>query len=178
MRGEPRLRALLFMPVAHGRTRDECLRKVIGVSQRSVQLVIGRLLTDADFRRRVQQRGSAYLIRLRTQGVDLSRAEVATLIERDPRVWTNLAKRLDRRSQNGGPTAEREDPEARPLLTKRQQQVLKGVCDGLSNKDIAAQLGVSEGGVKATVQQLFDKASVRRRAQLVRIALEESFGAQ
>ena len=99
-----------------------------------------------------------------------------TLIERDPGVWSTLAKRIDLRSQNGGPTAEREDPEARPLLTKRQQQVLDGVSDGLRNKDIAAQLGVSEGAVKATVQQLFHKVSVRRRAQLVRIALEGSFG--
>ncbi len=83
------------------------------MSQRSVQLVIGRLLTDGDFRRRVAQGGSAYLVRLRTHGVDLSRAEVATLIERDPRVWSNLAKWLDFRSQNGGPTAEREDPTPR-----------------------------------------------------------------
>jgi hypothetical protein len=77
----------------HGPPRDEFLRRAIGVSQRSVQLVIGRLLTDADFRRRVQQDGSAYLIRLRTHGVDLSRAEVAALLEQDPRVWSTLEER-------------------------------------------------------------------------------------
>jgi DNA-binding NarL/FixJ family response regulator len=124
----------------------------------------------------VEQGGSAYLVRLRRQGVDLSRAEVAALIEKDPRVWSNLAKRIDLRSPNGGPSAEREDPDAPPLLTKRQEQVLEGVCHGLRNQDIATRLCVSEGAVKATVQQLFRKASVRRRAQLVRIALEDSFG--
>jgi DNA-binding NarL/FixJ family response regulator len=148
---------------------------VIGVSQRSVQLVIGRLLTDAEFRRRVQQGGSAYLIRLRTHGVDLSRAEVATLIEVNPRVWANLAKRLDLHWPHGGPTPEGDDREA--LLTLREEQVLKGVCEGLSNQDIAMRLGVSEAAIKGTVQQLFHKASVRRRGQLVRIAFEESFGA-
>ena len=51
-----------------------------------VLLVIGRLLTDADFRRRVEQDGSAYLVGLRTHGVDLSREEVAALIARDPRL--------------------------------------------------------------------------------------------
>jgi DNA-binding NarL/FixJ family response regulator len=149
---------------------------VIGVSQRSVQLVIGRLLTDADFRRGVKEGGSAYLARLRTQGVALSREEVAALIEKDPRVWANLAKRIDLRSPNAGAAAGREDPQARPLLTQRQQQVLEGVSEGLRNQDIATRLGVSEGAVKATLQQLFRKMSVRRRAQLVRIALEESFG--
>ena len=100
---------------------------------------------------------------------------MAALIEQDPRVWSTLAKRIDLRSKNGSQTAEREDPEARSLLTKRQQQVLEGVCDGLTNQDIATRLGVSEGSVKATLQQLFRKMFVRRRAQLVRIALEESF---
>ena len=90
---------------------------MIGVSQRSVQLVIGRLLTDADFRRGVNEGGSAYLARLRTQGVALSREEVAALIEKDPRVWANLAKRIDLRSPNAGAAAGREDPQARPLLT-------------------------------------------------------------
>jgi DNA-binding NarL/FixJ family response regulator len=145
------------------------------VSQRSMQLVIGRLLTDANFRRGVEQGGSTYLVRLRTQGVALSREEMAILIERDPRVWSNLAKQIDLRSRNGSPAAGRGDPETRPRLTQRQLQVLEGVSEGLRNQDIANRLGVSEGAVKATLQQLFRKMSVRRRAQLVRIALEESF---
>lgn len=56
--------------------------------------------------------------------------------------------------------------------TERERQVLSRVLDGLSNKEIAAQLGVSEGSVKSTLQQLFSKTGVRSRSQLVRIALE------
>jgi DNA-binding NarL/FixJ family response regulator len=48
--------------------------------------------------------------------------------------------------------------------------------EGLTNKEIASQIGVSEGAVKATLQQLFQKTNVRTRSQLVRIALEGSFG--
>jgi len=59
-------------------------------------------------------------------------------------------------------------------LTKREQQVLRGVFEGLSNKEIAAQLTVTESAVKATMQQLFQKTRVRTRSQLVRIALETS----
>jgi DNA-binding NarL/FixJ family response regulator len=60
----------------------------------------------------------------------------------------------------------------RKQLTEREQTVLRGVVDGLTNKDIADQLGVSEGSIKATLQQLFDKTQVRTRAQLVRVAME------
>lgn len=62
----------------------------------------------------------------------------------------------------------------REILTAREQQVLRGIFEGLTNKEIAAQLGVSEGAVKATLQQLFQKTRVRTRSQLVRIALEGS----
>jgi DNA-binding NarL/FixJ family response regulator len=57
-------------------------------------------------------------------------------------------------------------------LTDRERTVLNGVVDGLSNRKIGDQLGVSESSIKATLQQLFTKAGVRSRSQLVRIALE------
>jgi DNA-binding NarL/FixJ family response regulator len=67
-----------------------------------------------------------------------------------------------------------EEQHIRKLLTEREQQVLQGLFEGLTNKEIAAQLGVSESAIKATLQQLFQKTRVRTRSQLVRIALEAS----
>ena len=61
---------------------------------------------------------------------------------------------------------------ARPL-TSRQSQVLRGILNGLANKEIAWKLRVSETSVKATIQELFQKAGVRTRSQLVRIAIEQ-----
>jgi DNA-binding NarL/FixJ family response regulator len=55
----------------------------------------------------------------------------------------------------------------------REREVLRGVFDGLANKEIATRLGVSESGIKAVLQQLFQKTGVRTRSQLVRIVLEE-----
>jgi two-component system nitrate/nitrite response regulator NarL len=57
-------------------------------------------------------------------------------------------------------------------LTQREQAVLKGIVDGLSNRKIGIQMGVSESTIKGTLQQLFTKARVRTRSQLVRMALE------
>jgi DNA-binding NarL/FixJ family response regulator len=75
-------------------------------------------------------------------------------------------------SEGREPLHERGD---RSQWTERESQVLQGVFEGLANKEIGARLGVSEGAVKATLQQLFQKTGVRTRSQLVRIALEGSF---
>jgi len=57
-------------------------------------------------------------------------------------------------------------------FTERERQVLSFVFEGLANKEIATRIGVSEGSVKSTLQQLFSKTGVRTRSQLVRIVLE------
>jgi two-component system, NarL family, nitrate/nitrite response regulator NarL len=82
----------------------------------------------------------------------------------DQRVIKSMAEGLHQREETG----------VRRLLTEREQEVLRGIFEGLSNKEIAVQIGVSEGAVKATLQQLFQKTRVRTRSQLVRIALETS----
>jgi two-component system nitrate/nitrite response regulator NarL len=58
-------------------------------------------------------------------------------------------------------------------LTDRDKQVIRGVLEGLSNKEIAANLALSETAVKASLQQIFAKTGVRTRSQLVRVALEQ-----
>jgi DNA-binding NarL/FixJ family response regulator len=72
---------------------------------------------------------------------------------------------------------QRDDHSLRHLLTARERHVLQALFEGLTNKEIAAQLNVSESAVKATLQQLFQKTRVRTRSQLVRIALESSLSA-
>ena len=59
-------------------------------------------------------------------------------------------------------------------LTPREKQVLRGVLEGLTNREIAQQVGASLSSVKASLQQLFDKTGVRTRSQLVRVAVERS----
>jgi DNA-binding NarL/FixJ family response regulator len=57
-------------------------------------------------------------------------------------------------------------------LSDREQKVLLGVLDGLPNRKIGANLGISESSVKNVIQHLFARTRVRTRSQLVRIALE------
>jgi DNA-binding NarL/FixJ family response regulator len=58
-------------------------------------------------------------------------------------------------------------------FTERDRYVLRGVFEGLANKEIAERLHVSESAIKASLQQLFSKTGVRTRGQLVRVALEQ-----
>jgi two-component system nitrate/nitrite response regulator NarL len=64
-------------------------------------------------------------------------------------------------------------PQTQPRLTDRDKTVLRFIFHGLTNKDIASRLEISEGAVKASLRQLFDKLGVRTRAQLVKVALEQ-----
>jgi len=76
------------------------------------------------------------------------------------------------RSVIAGATGRSEEHRTAQALNARERAVLKGVFEGQTNKEIAAKLQISEGSVKAVMQQLFDKTGVRTRSQLVRIALE------
>src|SRR6266567_795431 len=71
-----------------------------------------------------------------------------------------------------GATGKSQEQRASQPLTPRERAVLKAVFEGLTNKEIASNLAISESSVKAVMQQLFDKTGVRTRSQLVRIALE------
>ena len=51
-------------------------------------------------------------------------------------------------------------------LTKRERQVAQAVTDGLSNREIAERLSISERTVKARLTSVFQKLDVRDRVQL------------
>ena len=57
-------------------------------------------------------------------------------------------------------------------LTERQMEVLKLVCEGLSNKEICRRLGLSDSTVKAHVSAIFKSLDVVNRMQAVRVARE------
>jgi len=81
----------------------------------------------------------------------------------DPRCVQSLVRAV------GNPA----EQSSRKPLTERENAVLKGVFEGLSNKEIGSLLNISEASVKSALQQLFVKTGVRTRSQLVRVALEE-----
>lgn len=63
-------------------------------------------------------------------------------------------------------------------LSPRENLVLRGVLEGLSNKEIGARLDLTESSVKAVLQKLFEKTGVRSRSQLVRYAIEAQIASE
>jgi DNA-binding NarL/FixJ family response regulator len=82
--------------------------------------------------------------------------------ERISDVMQSLRK-MERAASGEAPPAER--------LTRRQFQVIAAVVDGASNKDIAAQLGVSEQTVKNQLSRIFDMLGVSSRLELALYAV-------
>jgi DNA-binding CsgD family transcriptional regulator len=58
-------------------------------------------------------------------------------------------------------------------ITRRELEILELIAAGLSNREIAARLFVSENTVKTHSSRLFDKLNARRRTQAVQIAKDQ-----
>ena len=57
-------------------------------------------------------------------------------------------------------------------ITKRELEILELIAQGMSNREIAEKLFVSENTVKTHSSHLLDKLSAKRRTQAVQIAKE------
>ena len=57
-------------------------------------------------------------------------------------------------------------------ITPREMEILEAMAAGLSNREIAERLFVSENTVKTHAARLFDKLAARRRTQAVQYAKE------
>ena len=57
-------------------------------------------------------------------------------------------------------------------ITKRELEILELIAQGMSNREIAEKLFVSENTVKTHSSRLFDKLSAKRRTQAVQIGKE------
>lgn len=64
-------------------------------------------------------------------------------------------------------------PSALSVLTPRERDVLVGITRGETNKQIAAQLGISHRTVETHRESLMDKLGIRTVAGLTKLAMEE-----
>jgi DNA-binding CsgD family transcriptional regulator len=60
-----------------------------------------------------------------------------------------------------------------PSLSPRQQEVLEGMAEGLTNSEIGERLGITERTVKAYAQELYTKLDVNNRAGAVAEAAKQ-----
>jgi hypothetical protein len=65
------------------------------MSQKIVQFIVGRLVTDEAFRLRFLDGPHEVLTALLDQGFELTRGEIEALVRTDRAVWTEAASRID-----------------------------------------------------------------------------------
>ena len=73
---------------------------------------------------------------------------------------------------NAMPFALNEERLRELAITKRELEILELIARGMSNREIADKLFVSENTVKTHSSRLFDKLSAKRRTQAVQIGKE------
>jgi hypothetical protein len=69
------------------------------LAQRTIEMLIGRLITDEQFRRDFIEDPEHTLLNLCDRGLELSKTEIAALVNTDPALWTRTADRVDPRLQ-------------------------------------------------------------------------------
>src|SRR5215469_16939817 len=142
-------RASLFLPAAHD----------AGVEVRV--LVVTAWISENEARR---------LLRQGVSGIFLKQEPLEELKEA---IRTTVAGGLYLDKSFARMSGESRGQKETPLFNERQRRVLRFVLEGLSNKEIAWRLQISESYVKAILQSLFKKTGVRTRGQLVRVAFEQ-----
>jgi hypothetical protein len=71
----------------------------VTLAQRIIEMLIGRLITDEQFRSEFLQDPEQTLLDLCDRGLELSRTEVAALVNTDHTLWARAADSIDPRLQ-------------------------------------------------------------------------------
>jgi two-component system, NarL family, nitrate/nitrite response regulator NarL len=124
-------------------------------------LVVTAWVSENEARRLLRQGVSG--IFLKQAPLDELRAAIRTVASGGTFLDHSFARSADNESGEESPA----------MFNERQRRVLRFVIEGLSNKEIAWRLQISESYVKAILQTLFQKTGVRTRGQLVRVAFEQ-----
>lgn len=88
-----------------------------------------------------------------------------------------IAKRLLGQIRDGASLTSMPAPQPeRPALTRRELEVLQLVADGISNKEIATSLFITEGTVKNHIHNALEKLQLENRTQAAAYIVRQGLG--
>lgn len=121
---------------------------------------------DAALRAAVLAGASGYVLKdVRSNSlIDSIRRAAAGGTVQPPAVMHRAARAFDAATTTSGPTAS-EPVGALPPLSLRESQVLALITQGMTNREIGAELGLAEKTVKNYVSGLLSKLGMERRTQ-------------
>ncbi len=132
----------------------------IGGTARPFDLARIHLLHGEHLRRERRRTDARVQLRAALEAFERFRAEP----------WAERARAELRAS---GETARKRDPSTAADLTPQELQIARFVAEGLSNKEVAAQLFLSPRTIDAHLRNVFGKLGIKSRTQLARLPLGE-----
>lgn len=146
------------MPLCNG---VEATKQIKTVHPETFILILTTFMEDEEIFESLKNGASGYLLKDATPEVitDSVRKVIngGTIIE--PLVASKLIKHLK-------PTVEPNQKEHLKLLTSKELDIARAISEGYSNKEVAAQLFISEGTVKNHLTSILEKLALRDRTQL------------
>jgi len=100
-----------------------------------------------------------------------STSDYIVMVQAENEILDDLKEKADKLLQAGKSVC------SQVKMTRREEEVLSGLMKSLANKEIAANLNLSERTVKFHVSSLLAKFRVRGRMELVRVATRQTSGA-
>ncbi|MEU2880753.1 response regulator transcription factor [Streptomyces sp. NPDC007070] len=152
---------LMDLQLGPGMDGVEATRRITAASGGSVRvLVLTTYDTDADITRAIEAGATGYLLKA----------------ERPDELFTAIHSAAAGRTALSAPVAHRVMARLRsprPTLTDRERDILGQLSRGLTNRDIAKALFLSEATVKTHLGRIYDKLGVDTRAGAVAVAKEQ-----
>lgn len=103
---------------------------------------------------------------------------IKAVMRNEPPLSPAIAGRLLGQIRDGTtlPVMPEQEPPETPALTRRELEVLQLVADGLSNKEIATSLFITEGTVKNHVHNALEKLQLDNRTQAAAYIVRQGLG--
>lgn len=163
---------LIFMDINMPGTNGLAATRAIKTEFPEIKVVILTVSDDEqDLFEAIKSGAEGYLLK------DLREKEFADLVERighdEPVMSPGLARKLLR--EFARLREERTDPDTETGLTRREQDVLEQVARGVTNREIASTLYISENTVNYHMKNILSKLHLRNRSQVVAWAMGHGF---
>lgn len=153
----------LFMPAGDG---FEVLRTLDRAGSRVASVVLTGSDNEMDYAQ-VVRLGARGLV-LKTDGPEKLFAAIRTVANGELAFSDEMARQVMRTMAD-----ERSPATSLVRLSPREREIAALVARGMKNRDIGAQLGISENTVKRHLQSIFSKTRTHDRLELAVLALNE-----
>ena len=166
----------LVMPEMDG---VEATRKILKCSPRSRVLILTSFGEDDKIFPAIQAGAQGYLLK-DIQPLDLVQA-VRETHQGNAQLHPDIARRLMAAVSGGTPPRQVHSsalPEELQELTEREREVLEQIARGLTNREIAEQMVISEKTVKTHVSNLLEKLGLDDRTRAAIWALKHGLGSK